>query len=377
MRLLLFLAILGVTCNAQQRVGDGSGGPGIAGKAKSDFFYHGTRYHDAQIDTFGETTVTIISLDGSAQIPVNALPMRLQAEHRAWLQAELKEKRASQSASAPQPVSAVVAEPRPPAQGWQAAAVQKYPELGIPGSAFNKRFVEEVAERRKTTPGFAKDPKWPMLLADELAEKLESPEAKKARLLAETEAKLPQFKMEAKILQLTGEGALVTAAVERNNGMVPMAEPVFVFGISNTIYVDGDPWNGTAWLAGNYRYTATSGGTTTLRSFSTNRDDAIKRIRTSLNINLPDEPLRPAEPRTQNGNFAIIQATYGGGNVQRDVTRLIQEQIRDSRIEFGVENEKLGGDPIFGEVKTLYVRYRAGGKILEISVKENETLRLP
>ena len=92
--------------------------------------------------------------------------------------------------------------------------------------------------------------------------------------------------MEGKIRQMTDEGAIVLASVERTNGMVPFPEPVFVFGISRKIYVDGDPYQGTVWLAGNHRI-----ATKTLRAFSTDKEDAIERI-----WNEPKPQPAPAEP---------------------------------------------------------------------------------
>jgi len=52
---------------------------------------------------------------------------------------------------------------------WQAKAVAKYPALGIQGSDLNKRFLAANSERRKTNPNFFVDPKWSLILADELA----------------------------------------------------------------------------------------------------------------------------------------------------------------------------------------------------------------
>lgn len=63
-----------------------------------------------------------------------------------------------------------------PAPNWQAKAVVKYPDLAVRGTALNKRFVEEVTQRRKTKPEFFTDPKWPMTLADELSKPVQSPE---------------------------------------------------------------------------------------------------------------------------------------------------------------------------------------------------------
>lgn len=60
-------------------------------------------------------------------------------------------------------------------QEWQARAVLKYPDLGVSNSAFNQRFVAAAAARRQTKPGFFADPRWPLLLADELAPKPAAP----------------------------------------------------------------------------------------------------------------------------------------------------------------------------------------------------------
>ena len=56
-------------------------------------------------------------------------------------------------------------------QDWQAQAVRKYPDLGVGGSLFNQQFVTAVGERRRTNPAFFSNPRWPLLLADELAQK--------------------------------------------------------------------------------------------------------------------------------------------------------------------------------------------------------------
>ena len=55
------------------------------------------------------------------------------------------------------------------APDWQAQAVQKYPELGVRGSSLNQQFIAAVTERRRTNPAFFSNPRWPLLLADELA----------------------------------------------------------------------------------------------------------------------------------------------------------------------------------------------------------------
>lgn len=57
------------------------------------------------------------------------------------------------------------------AQEWQAQAVQRHPALGVRGSALNQQFIAAVTERRRTNPTFFADPRWPLLLADELDRK--------------------------------------------------------------------------------------------------------------------------------------------------------------------------------------------------------------
>jgi S1-C subfamily serine protease len=47
----------------------------------------------------------------------------------------------------------------------QAQALKVYPELGVPGSKFNKRFLEAHTELKKRVPSLFENPDWPMLLA--------------------------------------------------------------------------------------------------------------------------------------------------------------------------------------------------------------------
>ena len=53
---------------------------------------------------------------------------------------------------------------------WQAKAIAKYPELGVRGTDFNTRFIAAYNEKRKTDPKFFADPRWPLVLGDEVAE---------------------------------------------------------------------------------------------------------------------------------------------------------------------------------------------------------------
>ena len=51
----------------------------------------------------------------------------------------------------------------------QAEAIRKYPELGKAGSAFNVEFLARAKRYQTEKPDFAKDPAWPLKLADEVA----------------------------------------------------------------------------------------------------------------------------------------------------------------------------------------------------------------
>jgi hypothetical protein len=57
----------------------------------------------------------------------------------------------------------------------QAAAVQRYPELGVAGSVFNQRFVEKYNHYKANAPGFLATPNWPWLVAAQVAAELGQP----------------------------------------------------------------------------------------------------------------------------------------------------------------------------------------------------------
>jgi len=60
--------------------------------------------------------------------------------------------------------------PAPTTAEAQAEAIQKYPELGKAGSAFNVEFVSRVERYRKEKPEFFTNAAWPLTLADEVGE---------------------------------------------------------------------------------------------------------------------------------------------------------------------------------------------------------------
>ena len=61
-------------------------------------------------------------------------------------------------------------------EGWQQAAVQKYPALAQSGSPLNQRLLALIAEKRKTEPAFFAKPDWPLRAANAAATALQAEE---------------------------------------------------------------------------------------------------------------------------------------------------------------------------------------------------------
>lgn len=68
---------------------------------------------------------------------------------------------------------------------------------------------------------------------------------------------------------------------------------------------------------------------------------------------------KPAVSQTK--SLSIIAAVYGANETWNDVKNLVIQQARGDRISMHVTNDSLGGDPIYGLVKTLKVTYTVGG----------------
>lgn len=65
------------------------------------------------------------------------------------------------------------------AEDWQRKAVELYPQLGVSGSEFNKKFWSLYRQRMQTSPAYFNLPQWPVLLARECANQLASQAAVK------------------------------------------------------------------------------------------------------------------------------------------------------------------------------------------------------
>lgn len=72
----------------------------------------------------------------------------------------------------------------------------------------------------------------------------------------------------------------------------------------------------------------------------------------------------------------IIEAKYYTQAKSVDVTALLREKIQNNKLSIFASND-LAGDPHYGVVKKLKVKFSYGGETLEKEVNEGDTLRLP
>src|SRR6266571_5911398 len=80
--------------------------------------------------------------------------------------------------------------------------------------------------------------------------------------------------------------------------------------------------------------------------------------------------------QTQPG-IEILQATYGAGSQQIDVTAKVQSLVQSGQMNVRVGNHLFGTDPAFGKVKTLSVLFSSGSTQHRTDVREGERLSLP
>ncbi|MDR2463304.1 MAG: hypothetical protein LBD30_05955 [Verrucomicrobiales bacterium] len=73
------------------------------------------------------------------------------------------------------------------------------------------------------------------------------------------------------------------------------------------------------------------------------------------------------------GGIRIISALYGAENTWWDVRETLQNKINSGQTPVRVGSGSFGGDPIFGKVKWLIVKYSRNGQIIEIELREGET----
>ena len=124
-------------------------------------------------------------------------------------------------------------------------------------------------------------------------------------------------------------------------------------------------------------------GKSTMRDFT--------RVRNVLNFAASTPPLFLMSPKylfaffgfavvfcssllAQQDSPQIVQATYGVGGVQMDVTEKIQSLVQSDQTNVRVGNHLFGKDPIFGKVKTLSVDYLANGVQYHTDIHEGGQL---
>lgn len=73
----------------------------------------------------------------------------------------------------------------------------------------------------------------------------------------------------------------------------------------------------------------------------------------------------------------IIEAIYGAGAFQMNVTPKVRQFVRDNALDIAADPAILGGDPAPGQGKRLRVRYRFGGREFEASAADFEHIRIP
>ena len=75
----------------------------------------------------------------------------------------------------------------------------------------------------------------------------------------------------------------------------------------------------------------------------------------------------------------IVKAQYGAGQSQRDVTKVLQQQVRDLPLIplTGNYNKSFGGDPAPNSAKQLKVEYRIDGRPGQAAFPENAVIMLP
>jgi hypothetical protein len=88
---------------------------------------------------------------------------------------------------------------------------------------------------------------------------------------------------------------------------------------------------------------------------------------------------RPPERRDNDrgGDLRVLNGFWGVPGRGREVTRLLQDRMRDGRLRIRATNEDMGFDPATGQVKMLIVNFEYRGRRQEVRVREGDFLELP
>ena len=97
----------------------------------------------------------------------------------------------------------------------------------------------------------------------------------------------------------------------------------------------------------------------------------------------PDDGRRPERvdsdrDRDRDRDLRLVNAFWGAPNGRgREVTRALQDRIRDGRLRVRATNEEMGFDPAVGQPKMLTVVFEFRGRRQEVRVREGDFLELP
>ena len=94
-------------------------------------------------------------------------------------------------------------------------------------------------------------------------------------------------------------------------------------------------------------------------------------------IALGDKPKQYVRSHRETQNLRIISATYGAGNIRKDVLAEVRTHIKNDRLKFSVGSGQLGGDPVWGKVKELRVKYEHDNQIREKFYREGAYVSIP
>lgn len=98
----------------------------------------------------------------------------------------------------------------------------------------------------------------------------------------------------------------------------------------------------------------------------------------TLNPNPTPTPTpSPTPPPSTSSDLTILVANYGAQGVFADVRELLQQSIIDNTLNIDVNNFTMGGDPIGGVFKQLFVQYSTNVGSFEVTVPELGILRIP
>jgi hypothetical protein len=94
-------------------------------------------------------------------------------------------------------------------------------------------------------------------------------------------------------------------------------------------------------------------------------------------LRLPDASAGAAAAPVAQAGLRIVEASWGEGSRQLDVTGRMQSLVQNDRLSLKASNETAGGDPARGASKRLTVTYDWRGRRYQTTVNEGRNLNVP